>query len=98
MLFRWSSDTPELPLINYSTINGIDSNGQIDMTVNISNYNNIYTEGALSDFEGKSNTNGIIEGSINTAPMDMHAYLTYFNHGEDIHSYYKSEWYIPSLG
>lgn len=98
MLFRWNSDTSELPLTKYSTINGIDSNGQIDITVNILNYNNIYTEGALSDFEGKSNTQGIIDGSFNMAPMDMHAYLIMFNQGTDILSYQKSEWYVPSLG
>lgn len=80
-------------ITDYATFNGISESGSI------SKYDDFtaWTDGVLSDFNGKSNTSAIIE-----AYQEYEVSMDYYDMCNALNSYNTknefNDWYIPSLG
>ena len=91
----------DLSLTNYSNADGTNDygylprpNGSYQSTPNLSPDFTTWTEGALSDFNGKSNTEVIAASSSNA--KDMCKALETFNAGSDNQGH--TDWYVPACG
>ena len=86
----------DLSLTNYSNANGTNSYGYLggSSTPQLSQDFTTWTAGALSDFNGKSNTQIIAASSSNA--KDMCKVLETFNAGSDNQGH--SDWYVPAAG
>ena len=83
-------------IYNYGTLNGTDNGGYLDGSIgDLSNDYTTWTD-AMSDFNGKKNTEAIIraytEYGVAMDSRDMCKVLSTYNEG----SY--SDWYVPALG
>lgn len=85
-----------LSLTNYSNADGTNSYGYFggSLIPQLSQDFTTWTEGALSDFNGKSNTQVIAASSSNA--KDMCKVLETFNAGSDNQGH--SDWYVPACG
>ena len=87
-----------------STGNGYlpKADGTYQSTPNLSGDYTTWTSGALSDFNGKNNTNAIItayaEHSVETVARDMCKILQTFNAGTYGSNQGFTDWYIPAEG
>ena len=86
----------DLSLTNYSKADGIIYNGYLggSSTPQLSQDFTTWTAGALSDFNGKANTQAIAASSSNA--KDMCKVLETFNAGSDNQGH--TDWYVPALG
>ena len=89
-------DKGDLSLTNYSNADGTNSYGYLggSSTPQLSQDFTTWTEGALSDFNGKSNTQVIAASSSNA--KDMCKVLETFNAGSDNQGH--TDWYVPACG
>lgn len=89
-------DKGDLSLTNYSNADGTNSYGYLggSSTPQLSQDFTTWTAGALSDFNGKSNTQVIAASSSNA--KDMCKVLETFNAGSDNQGH--SDWYVPAAG
>lgn len=89
-------DKGDLSLTNYSNADGTNSYGYLggSSTPQLSQDFTTWTAGALSDFNGKSNTQVIAASSSNA--RDMCKVLETFNAGSDNQGH--SDWYVPAAG
>lgn len=85
-------DKGDLSLTNYSNADGTNSYGYLG--TELSTDFATWTAGALSDFNGKSNTQVIAASSSNA--KDMCKVLETFNAGSDNQGH--SDWYVPAAG
>lgn len=85
-------DKGDLSLTNYSKADGTNSYGYLG--TELSDDFTTWTEGALSDFNGKTNTQVIAASSSNA--RDMCKVLETFNAGSDNQGH--SDWYVPACG
>ena len=85
-------DKGDLSLTNYNTADGTNSNGYLG--TGLSTDFTTWTAGALSDFNGKSNTQVIAASS--SKANDMCKVLETFNAGSDNQGH--SDWYVPAAG
>lgn len=93
--FYWGYDSQDLSIMNYDTADGVNPYGVLGVEIH-TNYMN-WTSGALSDFNGKSNTD--ILSATATNDYDMGLSVMEFNKRTNIinnNGYF--DWYIPSLG
>lgn len=89
-------DRGDLSLTNYSNANGTNNYGYLGgtSTPQLNKDFTTWTEGALSDFNGKANTKVIAASSSNA--KDMCKVLETFNAGSDNQGH--SDWYVPAEG
>jgi len=94
----WCNNITDLSVTNYSKTDGNNSSGYLpksDYTYggsgHLSEYYPNWTSGALSDFNGKSNTEIIANSSSNN--RDMCKVLSTYNANNNF-----SDWYVPALG
>ena len=89
-------DKGDLSLTNYSNADGTSGNGYLggSSTPQLSQDFTTWTAGALSDFNGKSNTQVIAASSSNA--KDMCKVLETFNAGSGNQGH--SDWYVPACG
>ena len=85
-------DKGDLSLTNYSNADGTNSYGYLE--TELSTDFTTWTAGALSDFNGKSNTQVIAASSSNA--KDMCKVLETFNAGSDNQGH--TDWYVPACG
>ena len=85
-------DRGDLSLTNYSNADG--TNGYGYLGTELSTDFTTWTEGALSDFNGKTNTEVIAASSSNA--KDMCKVLETFNAGSDNEGH--TDWYVPACG
>ena len=85
-------DKGDLSLTDYNTADGTNSNGSLG--TKLSDDFTTWTEGALSDFNGKTNTQVIAASSSNA--KDMCKVLETFNAGSDNQGH--TDWYVPACG
>ena len=85
-------DKGDLSLTNYNTADGTNRNGYLG--TKLSDDFTTWTEGALSDFNGKTNTQVIAASTSNAKNMCKD--LETFNAGSDNQGH--SDWYIPACG
>ena len=89
----------DLSLTNYSKVDGTNGYGYLggSSTPQLSQDFTTWTAGALSDFNGKSNTQVIAASSSNA--KDMCKVLETFNAGTNSQSNESySDWYVPACG
>ena len=100
----WDNPSSDLSLENFKTVGGgaDGSSGYLmkpDWTFNntphISYDHNNWTSGAISDFNGKTNTTVIVAASADA--RDMGSVLAAFNADEQQNQGYN-DWYIPACG
>ena len=100
--FYWSYNITDTELPNYSTINGVNvigylpTDGEYNGLPYISNDINTWVDGALSDYNGKSNSQVITD--IASHKEDVGNILKAFNEGSYGNNQGNSDWYIPALG
>lgn len=89
-------DKGDLSLTNYSNADGTNSYGYLggSSTPQLSQDFTTWTAGALSDFNGKTNTEVIAASSSNA--KDMCKVLETFNAGSDNQGH--TDWYVPACG
>ena len=88
-------DKGDLSLTNYSTTDGTNNYGRLGIV--LSDDFTTWTSGALSDFNGKSNTKVIAASSSNA--KDMCKVLETFNAGTNSQSNEGfTDWYVPACG
>ena len=94
--FYYDYDKGDLSLTNYSKADGTNSYGYLggSSTPQLSQDFTTWTAGALSDFNGKSNTEVIAASSSNA--KDMCKALETFNAGSDNQGH--TDWYVPACG
>ena len=94
--FYYDYDKGDLSLTNYSNADGTNNHGYLggSSTPQLSQDFTTWTAGALSDFNGKSNTQVIAASSSNA--KDMCKVLETFNAGSDNQGH--SDWYVPAAG
>ena len=91
----YDNDKGDLSLTNYSTADGTNSYGYLG--TELSDDFTTWTEGALSDFNGKTNTQVIAASSSNA--KDMCKVLETFNAGTNSQSNEgHNDWYVPACG
>jgi len=102
--FHWEKSRTDLSLTNYTQTGGGGTNsdgylpkadGTYQATPNLSGDFTTWTSGALSDFNGKTNTEVIVAASANA--QDMGTILKNFNTAADQNQGYN-DWYIPACG
>jgi len=100
--FYWERSCTDLSLENYTKADGKNSygylpkaDGSYQATPYLSGDYITWTSGALSDFNGKANTEVIVAASTNG--RDMGIVLKSFNAAADQNQGY-SDWYIPACG
>ena len=98
----WNYSDKDLTLNNNSKVDGTNNYGYLpkadgtyQSTPNLSDDYTTWTRGALSDFDGKTNTEIIVSASSNT--RDMGLVLTAFNAAADQNKGF-TDWYIPACG
>ena len=96
--FSWGKNSSESSMTEYAYVDGIHSegclpepDGTFNGTPHLSGDFTTWTEGALSDFNGKTNTAVIAESSSDT--RDMCTVLNAFNSSDTY-----NDWYIPACG
>ena len=91
--FCWGESYPDLSLTNYGNADGTNSYGYLGgtSTPQLNKDFTTWTAGALSDFNGKTNTAVIAAASSYT--RDMCTVLNTFNASDS----YK-DWYVPACG
>lgn len=108
--FYYIHENIDLPLINYSTVDGTNGGGNTieEDNSSVSSDFTTWTEGALSDFNGRKNTE-IITSSFDYSSddsiymEDMGFAISIFNRSNEHSSMVsgnegKHDWYIPSCG
>ena len=97
----WSKNYSDLSLTNYSTVDETNSAGYFPMpdgsfsgSIHLTDDFTAWTAGALSDFNGKANTEVIATSS--SEAKDMCKVLESFNDGSDNQGH--NDWYVPSAG
>ena len=92
--FKWGLNTDISDIINYSTVNGIKDYGCIGDI--LSEDYTTWTTGALSDFNGMSNSLAMVESTTDTQYLS--GILDAFNKATDGQNQGKNDWYIPACG
>ena len=97
----WSKNYSDLSLTNYSTVDETNSAGYFPMpdgsfsgSIHLTDDFTAWTAGALSDFNGKANTEVIATSS--SEAKDVCKVLETFNAGSDNQGH--NDWYVPSAG
>lgn len=92
----WTKSYSDLSLTNYDNADGTNSYGYLggSSTPQLSQDFTTWTAGALSDFNGKTNTEVIAASSSNA--KDMCKVLETFNAGSDNQGH--TDWYVPACG
>ena len=93
--FVWSNSAKDTELINYATADGTNTSVSLfnNGNVQISTDYTTWTQGALSDFNGKLNSEILL--SSNYSSNDMCYAIKQFNINN---TYGFDDWYIPSVG
>lgn len=101
--FYWDYNRNELSLTYYKTSDGTNYRGYLPKpdgsfydTPHLSDDFTNWTAGALSDFNGKANTDVIIASARSSNAKDMCNVLATFNAGSDNQGH--TDWYVPALG
>ena len=98
----WTNNTSDLSLTNYSNADGTNSYGYLPKpdgtfggSTHLSDDFTTWTNGALSDFNGKDNTEVIAAASSHA--KDMCTVLNTFNQTEQTAGR-SADWYVPACG
>lgn len=98
----WTNNTSDLSLTNYSDADGTNSYGYLPKpdgtfggSTHLSDDFTTWTNGALSDFNGKDNTEVIAAASSHA--KDMCTVLNTFNQTEQTAGR-SADWYVPACG
>jgi hypothetical protein len=98
----WENNNTDLSLMNYTNADGTNRfgclprpDGSYLSTPNLSGDYTAWTSGALSDFNGKDNTDVIVAASADE--QDMGTILKNFN-ATEVAANRAGDWYIPACG